>query len=82
LFTHLIAQACGLDVGELIITLGDAHIYANHVDQVKEQLTRKPLPLATLQLNSKITDVTKFTMEDIDLINYTSHDAIIAPMAV
>jgi thymidylate synthase len=82
LFTHMIAQACGLEVGELIITLGDAHIYTNHVDQVKEQLARKPLPLAQLKLNPAVKDVTGFTMDDVELVNYTSHDAIKAPMAV
>jgi thymidylate synthase len=82
LFTHMIAQACGLEVGELIITLGDAHIYANHVDQVKEQLARKPLPLPELKLNPAVKDVTGFTMDDIELVNYTSHDSIKAPMAV
>jgi thymidylate synthase len=82
LFTHMIAQVCNLDVGELIIVLGDAHIYENHVDQVKEQLTRKPLPSASLQLNANITDITKFEMKDITLEGYESHDAIKAPMAV
>ena len=82
LFTHMIAQACGLEVGELIITLGDAHIYTNHVDQVKEQLARKPLPLPELKLNPAVKDVTGFTMDDIELVNYSSHDAIKAPMAV
>jgi thymidylate synthase len=82
LFTHMIAQVCNLDVGELIIVLGDAHIYENHVDQVKEQLARKPLPLASLRLNSNVTDITKFELKDITLEGYESHDAIKAPMAV
>jgi thymidylate synthase len=82
LFTHMIAQVCGLDVGELIITLGDAHIYTNHINQVKEQLARTPLQLPELQLNPSITDINKFGMDDIELKNYTSHDAIKAPMAV
>jgi thymidylate synthase len=82
LFTQMIAQVCDLDVGELVIVLGDAHIYENHVDQVKEQLARKPLPLASLQLNSNIKDITKFEMKDISLERYESHDAIKAPMAV
>jgi thymidylate synthase len=82
LFTHMIAQVCDLDVGELVIVLGDAHIYENHVDQVKEQLARKPLTLASLQLNSNIKDITKFEMKDISLERYESHDAIKAPMAV
>jgi len=82
LFTHMIAQVCNLEVGDLIITIGDAHIYSNHFDQVKEQLKRKPLPLATLKLNPEISVITEFDMEDIELENYTSHEAIKAPMAV
>lgn len=82
LFTHMIAQVCDLEVGELIITVGDAHIYENHIEQVSEQLTREPLPLAELQLNPSVTDINKFTMSDIELVNYTSHEAIKAPMAV
>jgi thymidylate synthase len=82
LFTSFLAQVCNLEVGELIITLGDAHIYTNHVDQVKEQLTRKPLPVPELKLNPSVKDVTGFTMDDVELVNYTSHDAIKAPIAV
>ena len=82
LFTHMIAQVCNLKVGELIITLGDAHIYNNHFEQVKEQLNRDPKPLATLELNSEISVITEFDMEDIELIGYESHEAIKAPMAV
>jgi len=81
LFTHMIAQVCNLEVGELIITLGVAHIYNNHFDQVKEQLKREPKPLATLELNSEISVITEFEMEDIELVGYESHDAIKAPMA-
>jgi thymidylate synthase len=82
LFTHLLAQVCNLEVGDLIISIGDAHIYNNHVDQVKEQLKRKPLPLPTLQLNPDVGVITEFEMEDIELVGYESHDAIKAPMAV
>jgi len=82
LFTHMIAQVCNLDVGELIISFGDAHIYNNHIDQVKEQLSRKPLALPTLSLNPEITVITDFGMEDIELIGYESHGPISAPMAV
>ena len=82
LFTHMIAQVCGLGVGELVIVLGDAHIYENHVEQVKEQLLRKPLPLPQLQLNPSIDDINKFAMDDIELVGYMSHEAIKAPMAV
>ena len=81
LFTHMIAQVCNLEVSELIITLGDAHIYNNHFEQVKEQLKRDPKPLATLELNSEISVITEFDMEDIELVGYESHEAIKAPMA-
>ena len=82
LFTHMIAQVCNLEVGDLIITIGDAHIYSNHIEQVKEQLKRTPLPLPTLELNKEIEVITDFEMTDIELIDYKSHDAIKAPMAV
>ena len=82
LLTHLIAQVCNLEVGEFVHVLGDAHIYLNHVEQVKEQLQREPLPAPQLWLNPEIKDITKFTMADIRLDNYASHSAIAAPMAV
>jgi thymidylate synthase len=82
LFTHMIAQACKLNVGELTIVLGDAHIYENHIDQVKEQIARKPFAPPKLQLNPEIVNITEFTMEAIELVNYQSHEAITAPMAV
>jgi thymidylate synthase len=82
LLTAMIAQVCNLDVGEFVHVLGDAHIYLNHVEQVKEQLQREPLPAPQLRLNPDITDITKFTMQDIELINYQSHAAIKAEMAV
>jgi len=82
LLTSMIAQVCDLDVGEFVHVLGDAHIYSNHVEQVKEQLARTPYALPTLWLNPEIRDITKFTMDDIKLENYVSHDAIKAEMAV
>lgn len=82
LLTAMIAQVCGLAVGEFVHVLGDAHIYLNHVEQVKEQLTREPLPAPTLWLNPDIKDITKFTMADVRLDGYTSHGAIRAEMAV
>jgi thymidylate synthase len=82
LLTHLIAQVCQLGVGEFVHVLGDAHIYLNHVEQVKEQLKREPLPAPQLRLNPDITDITKFTMADIELVGYQSHNAIKAEMAV
>jgi len=82
LLTAMIAQVCGLQVGEFVHVLGDAHIYLNHVEQVKEQLTREPLPAPTLWLNPDIKDITKFTMTDIRLDGYQSHSSIKAEMAV
>jgi thymidylate synthase len=84
LFTHMIAKVCGLGVGDFVHTHGDAHIYNNHIEQVKEQLSRTPLELPDLWFNPDpdITDITKFTMADIALLDYKSHDAIKAPMAV
>ena len=82
LLTHLVAQVCQLQVGEFVHALGDAHIYLNHIDQVKEQLKREPLPAPQLWLNPNITDITKFTMADIRLDGYTSHPPIRAEMAV
>ena len=82
LLTHLLAQVCGLKVGELIISTGDTHIYSNHVEQVKEQLSRTPLTLPTLFTNPPILDITKFTMDDIHLEDYKSYDTIKAEMAV
>lgn len=82
LFTHMIAQVCQLEVGELILSLGDAHIYTNHVDQVKEQLSRKPFPLPRLELNDEVDRITDFIMTDIELIGYESHGTIKAEMAV
>ena len=82
LLTHMIAQVCGLGVGEFIHVIGDAHIYLNHIEQVKEQLSREPFPAPQLWLNPDITDITKFTMADIKLVDYQSHDTIRADMAV
>lgn len=82
LLVHMLAQVTGMGVGDLIITIGDAHIYQNHMDQVKEQLTRTAYALPTLSLNPQVTNIDGFTMEDISLVNYVSHPAIKAPMAV
>lgn len=82
LLTALIAQVCDLDVGEFVHVLGDAHIYLNHIEQVKEQLKREPLPGPGLDLNTSIRDITKFTMQDIRLVGYGSHPSITAEMSV
>ena len=81
LLTHMMADVAGLDVGELIITIGDAHIYRNHMDQVEEQLSREAFTLPTLKLAHK-DSIDSFTMADIELVDYQCHPAISAPMAV
>lgn len=82
LLTHMIAQVCGLDVGEFIHTFGDVHIYLNHIEQVKEQLSREPFPLPRLWLNPDIKNIDDFTMDDIQLLDYKSHPPIKAEVAV
>jgi len=82
LLLHLVAQVTDKQPHEFIHTLGDAHIYLNHFDQVKEQLNRKPLPLPKLKLNKEIKNIDDFKIEDIELENYEHHPPIKAPMAV
>ena len=82
LLTHMIAQVCGLGVGELVISTGDTHIYTNHVEQVKEQLSREEFSQPQLKLNPAVTDINSFTMSDIELVGYQSHGQIKADMAV
>lgn len=82
LFTHMIAQVCGLDVGEFVWTGGDTHLYHNHFEQAKLQLTREPLLLCQLKLNPKIKDIFAFGFDDISIENYQSHERIKADVAV
>lgn len=82
LLTHMIAQACDLEVGEFIWTGGDCHLYQNHIEQVNEQLSREAYELPTLWLNPDIKDIFDFTFDDIRVENYKSHPAIKAPVAV
>ena len=82
LLLHMIAQVVGLETWEFVHTLGDAHIYLNHFDQVKEQLTRKPMTLPKLWLNPEIKNIDDFKMEDIKLIDYNCHPSIKAELAV
>jgi len=82
LLTHLLAHHCGLKVGELVISTGDTHIYKDHIEQVKEQLTREPYPLPTLMLNAEKNNIFEISMADIHLENYQSHGPIKATMAV
>jgi thymidylate synthase len=82
LLTHMMAHVTGTTPGDLIVTIGDAHIYSNHTTQVKEQLSRSTFKLPALALNPEVTDIDSFTMDDIALVGYESHPAISAPMAV
>jgi thymidylate synthase len=85
LLTHMIAHILGYSAKELIISMGDTHIYKNHIEQVKEQLERTEFPLPTLWLNPELrgcSNIDKFTMDDIKLENYQSHGPIKAEMAV
>ncbi len=82
LLTMMTAQVCGLAPGEFIHTLGDAHLYLNHMQQVDEQLEREPYPLPTMRLNPEVRDILDFRYEDFTLENYQHHPAIRAPIAV
>ncbi len=82
LLTHMIAQVCNLKVGEFIHTLGDAHIYSNHMDQVQLLLSRETKKLPQLKLNPNIKNIFDFKYEDIEILNYESHPAIKAEVAV
>ena len=82
LLTHMVAQACGLGVGDFVHTLGDAHLYSNHYEQAREQLSREPRALPKLRLNPEVTDLFAFTYEDIEIHGYDAAPAIKAPVAV
>ncbi|MGK9154842.1 thymidylate synthase [Acinetobacter radioresistens] len=82
LLTHMIAQVCDLQVGDFVWTGGDTHLYANHFEQARLQLGRDPLELCQLKLNPEVKSIFDFKFEDIDIINYHSHPAIKAPVAV
>ena len=82
LLTMMMAQVCGLQAGEFIHTLGDAHIYNNHFEQAKLQLTREPRRLPEIKINDKIKDLFEFKYEDFELINYNPHPHIKAEVSV
>lgn len=82
ILTHMIAQVCNLEVGDFVHTFGDAHLYTNHFDQARLQLSRSPYPLPELKLNKEIKNIFDFRFEDIEIINYQSHPTIKAPIAI
>ena len=82
LLTHMVAQVAGLEVGDFVHTLGDAHLYLNHLDQARLQLTREPRPLPRLRLDGSVTELDAFELEHITLEGYDPHPAIKAPIAV
>jgi len=82
LFTMMLAQVCGYEVGDFIHTFGDAHIYSNHYDQVNEQLSRKPKPFPIMKLNPKVKDIDNFKYEDFVIEGYDPHDSIKADITI
>ncbi len=82
LLTMMIAQVCGLEPGEFVHSFGDVHLYSNHFEQANLQLTRTPFSLSTMKINPAVKDIFSFKYEDFELLNYQSHPAIKAPVAV
>jgi thymidylate synthase len=82
LLTMMIAQVCELQLGEFIHTFGDVHLYSNHEEQARLQLSRDFRPLPTMKINPSITSIFDFKFEDFELLNYNPHPAIAAPVAV
>ena len=82
LLTMMIAQVCGYELGEFIHTLGDTHIYHNHFEQVREQLSRTPYELPQMRINPEVKDINDFKYEDFELLNYKSYEAIKGQVAV
>tara|TARA_Y100001934_G_C12316305_1_gene757664 strand:+ start:924 stop:1718 length:795 start_codon:yes stop_codon:yes gene_type:complete len=82
LLTHMMAQVCGLGVGDFVHTIGDAHLYLNHLEQAREQVTREPLSLPTLNLDPNIMAIDDFTAEHVEIVGYEHHPHIAAPISV
>ena len=82
LMTMMVAQVCGYQLGDFVHTLGDAHLYSNHIDQAKLQLTRNPHPLPQMKINPKVKDIFEFSYEDFELIGYDAHPHIKGEVAV
>ena len=82
LLTLMIAQVCGLEPGDFVHSFGDVHLYNNHIDQAKLQLSRQPFPLPVMKINPEVNDIFGFSFEDFELQNYQCHPGIKAPVAV
>ncbi|GED69240.1 thymidylate synthase [Brevibacillus reuszeri] len=82
LLTHMMAHVTGLEVGDFVHTIGDAHLYTNHLEQVKLQLSREPMALPKLKLNPEVTSIFDFTFDDIEIVGYESHPHIKGEVAV
>ena len=82
LLTMMVAQVCGFEAGDFVHTFGDVHIYSNHQEQIKEQLSRSPKPLPTMKLNPEIKNIFDFTYEDFELLNYDPHPLIKGKVAI
>ncbi len=80
--THMVAQQCGFDLGEVIISMGDLHLYRNHIEQAKLQLTREPRPLPKLVIKRKPDSIFDYKFEDFEIVGYDPHPAISAPIAI
>jgi thymidylate synthase len=82
LLTHMMAQVCDLEVGEFVHTLGDAHIYSNHIEQCELQMSREPMPLPKLKINSEVKNIDDFKFEDFELVGYEAHPHIKGKVAI
>jgi thymidylate synthase len=82
LLTLMVAQCCDLQPGDFVHTFGDAHLYSNHMEQAKEQLTREPRSLPTMKINPEVKDIFSFSFDDFELVDYDPHPHISAPVAV
>ena len=82
LLTHMVAQQCDLEVGEIVHSFGDLHLYLNHIEQAKLQLTREPRPLPTLIIKRKPTSILDYSFDDFEIIGYDPHPAIRAAISI